>query len=95
MLLPSAASGIAVALILGIARAVGETLAIQVIGNATQFPSGLFAPTAALTTEIVTDMPGATAGTLLEHALFSMAFLLLVIAMILIVLVRFALRRRR
>ncbi|MDB5027119.1 MAG: phosphate transporter permease [Candidatus Eremiobacteraeota bacterium] len=95
VLLPSASSGLAVALILGIARAVGETLAIQmVIGNSTQFPKGIFAPTAALTTEIVTDMPGATAGTLLEHALFSMAFLLLLIAMVLIVLVRFALRRR-
>ena len=46
VMLPSASSGIAVALILGIARAVGETLAIQmVIGNATQFPTGLFAPT--------------------------------------------------
>jgi phosphate transport system permease protein len=95
VLLPSASSGIAVALILGIARAVGETLAIQmVIGNATQFPKGLFSPTAALTTEIVTDMPGATAGSLLEHALFSMAFLLLLIAMVLIVFVRFALRKR-
>jgi len=95
VLLPSASSGLAVALILGIARAIGETLAIQmVIGNATQLPLGIFAPTAALTTEIVTDMPGATEGTLLEHALFSMAFLLLLIAMLLIVFVRLALRRR-
>jgi phosphate transport system permease protein len=95
VLLPSASSGIAVALILGIARAIGETLAIQmVIGNATQFPPGLFAPTATLTTEIVTDMPGAAQGSLLEHSLFSMALLLLLIAMVLIVLVRFALRRR-
>lgn len=95
VLLPSASSGIAVALILGVARAVGETLAIQmVIGNSVQFPKGLFAPTATLTTEIVTDMPGATAGSLLEHSLFSMAFLLLLIAMVLIVFVRFALRRR-
>ena len=95
VLLPSASSGLAVALILGIARAIGETLAIQmVIGNATQFASGLFAPTAALTTEIVTDMPGATEGSLLEHALFSMALLLLLIAMVLIVCVRFALRKR-
>jgi phosphate transport system permease protein len=95
VLLPSASSGLAVALILGIARAVGETLAIQmVIGNATQLPRGLFAPTAALTTEIVTDMPGATQGSLLEHSLFSMALLLMLIAMILISLVRFVLRRR-
>ncbi len=95
VLLPSASSGLAVALILGIARAIGETLAIQmVIGNATQLVSSLFSPTAALTTEIVTDMPGATQGSLLEHSLFSMALLLLLIAMVLIVLVRFALRKR-
>jgi len=95
VLLPSARSGISVAVILGMARAIGETLAIQmVIGNATQFASGIFAPTAALPTEIVTDMPGATQGSLLEHALFSMALLLLLIAMVLILLVRFALRRR-
>jgi phosphate transport system permease protein len=95
VLLPSARSGLSVALILGIARAIGETLAIQmVIGNATQLPQGIFSPTAALTTEIVTDMPGATQGSLLEHVLFSMALLLLLIAMVLILLVRFALRRR-
>jgi len=95
VLLPSASSGIAVALILGIARAVGETLAVQmVLGNSTQFPMGIFAPTAALTTEIVIDMPGATQGSFLEHELFSMAFLLLLIAMVLILLVRFALRKR-
>ncbi len=95
VLLPSASSGLAVALILGIARAVGETLAIQlVIGNATAFPTGLFAPTATLTTVIVGEMPSATEGSLQEHALFSMALLLLLIAMVLILLVRFALRKR-
>ena len=95
VLLPSASSGLAVALILGIARAVGETLAIQlVIGNATVFPAGIFGPTATLTTVIVGEMPSATEGSLQEHALFSMAFLLLLIAMVLILLVRFALRKR-
>jgi phosphate transport system permease protein len=95
VLLPSASSGLAVALILGIARAVGETLAIQlVIGNATTFPAGIFGPTATLTTVIVGEMPSATQGSLQEHALFSMAFLLLIIAMVLILLVRFALRKR-
>jgi phosphate transport system permease protein len=95
VLLPSASSGLAVALILGIARAVGETLAIQlVIGNATAFPAGIFGPTATLTTVIVGEMPSATEGSLQEHALFSMALLLLLIAMVLILLVRFALRKR-
>ncbi len=95
VLLPSASSGLAVALILGIARAIGETLAIQlVIGNATAFATNIFGPTATLTTVIVGEMPSATQGTLQEHALFSMAFLLLVIAMILILIVRFTLRKR-
>jgi phosphate transport system permease protein len=95
VLLPSASSGIAVALILGIARAVGETLAIQlVIGNATAFPANIFGPTSTLTTVIVGEMPSATEGSLQEHALFSMALLLLLIAMVLILLVRLALRKR-
>jgi phosphate transport system permease protein len=95
VLLPSASSGLAVALILGIARAVGETLAIQlVIGNATAFPVNIFGPTSTLTTVIVGEMPSATEGSLQEHALFSMAFLLLIIAMVLILLVRLALRKR-
>jgi phosphate transport system permease protein len=95
VLLPSASTGLAVALILGIARAVGETLAIQlVIGNAVLFPAGIFGPTATLTTEIITEMPNAIQGSLQEDALFSMAFVLLLIAMVLILIVRFALRKR-
>ncbi len=95
VLLPAARSGITVAVILGIARAIGETLAVQmVIGNAAALPKGLLAPTAALTTEIVTDMGSAPTGSVLYHALFSMAFLLLLIAMALILGVRLALRRR-
>lgn len=94
VLLPAAKSGITVAVILGIARAVGETLAVQmVIGNAAALPKGLLSPTAALTTEIVTDMGSAPTGSVLYHALFSMAFLLLLIAMGLILAVRLALRR--
>lgn len=94
VMLPAARSGLTVAVILGIARAIGEALAVQmVIGNSAVLPKGLLAPTAALTTEIVTDMGSAQEGTVLYHSLFSMAFLLLLIAMALILAVRFALRR--
>lgn len=94
VLLPAARSGLTVAVILGIARAIGEALAVQmVIGNSAVLPKGLLAPTAALTTEIVTDMGSAQEGTVLYHSLFSMALLLLLIAMVLIVAVRLALRR--
>ena len=94
VVLPAARSGLTVAVILGIARAIGEALAVQmVIGNSAVLPKGLLAPAAALTTEIVTDMGSAQEGTVLYHALFSMALLLLIIAMLLIAGVRAALRR--
>jgi len=84
-----------VAVILGIARAIGETLAVQlVLGNAAVIPSSLLKPAAALTSEIIMDMGDAPDGSPFQHALFSMAFLLLLIAMALIVLIRIALRRR-
>jgi phosphate transport system permease protein len=95
VVLPTAKSGLAVAIILGVARAIGETLAVQmVIGNAVTLPTSLFSPTSALPTEIVIDMAGAAQGSPLQHALFSMAFLLLLIAMFLILGVKLALRKR-
>lgn len=95
VVLPTAKSGLAVAIILGIARAIGETLAVQmVIGNSASLPTGIFSATAALPTEIVLDMAGAAQGSPLQHALFSMAFLLLLIAMVLILGVKLALRKR-
>ncbi|GAC1354756.1 MAG: phosphate ABC transporter permease subunit PstC [Vulcanimicrobiaceae bacterium] len=95
VMLPAARSGLTVALILGVARAIGEALAVQmVIGNSAVLPRGLLNPTATLTTGIVTEMGSAQQGSVLQHSLFSMAFLLLLIAMALIVLVRVALRRR-
>ena len=94
VILPSARSGITVAIILGIARAIGETLAVQmVIGNAAILPKGLASPTASLTTEIITDMASAPTGSVLYHSLFAMAFLLLLVAMGLILAVRVAVRR--
>lgn len=95
VLVPSASSGLAVAVILGIARAIGETLAVQlVLGNAAVIPSSLLKPASALPSEIVMDMGDAPDGSAFQHAMFSMAFLLLLIAMGLIVLIRLALRKR-
>jgi len=95
VMLPAARSGLMVALILGIARAIGEALAVQmVIGNSAVLMKSLVSPTASLTTEIVTDMGSAPEGSILYHALFSMAFLLLIISMGLILVVRVALRRK-
>jgi phosphate transport system permease protein len=95
VLLPAASSGLAVAIILGIARAIGETLAVQmVIGNSPVMVSSLLSPTGALPAQIVIEMASAPQGSILQHALFSMALLLLFIAMSLIVLIRFVLRKK-
>jgi phosphate transport system permease protein len=95
VLLPAAGSGLTVAVILGVARAIGETMAVQlVIGNSPVLPGGFLHSASALPTQIVMDMGGAAQGSLLQHTLFSMAFLLLLIAMALIVAVRFALRSK-
>jgi phosphate transport system permease protein len=95
VLLPAASSGLTVAVILGIARAIGETMAVQlVIGNSPVVPRSFLSSASALPTQIVMDMGGAAQGSLLQHTLFSMALLLLVIAMGLILAVRFALRSK-
>ncbi len=95
VLIPSARSGLAVAIILGIARAIGETLAVQlVLGNAPVLVTSLLRPASAMTSEIVMDMADAPDGSAFQHALFSMALLLLLISMALIVLIRLALRKR-
>jgi ABC-type phosphate transport system permease subunit len=66
----------------------------MVLGNANRLPLGFLVPTAALPTEIVIDMAGATQGSLLQHVLFAMALLLLMIAMGLILLTKVTLARR-
>jgi len=80
--LPTAKSGIATAIILGIGRAIGETMAvIMVIGNATSLPSSILDPVRTLTTNIGIEM-GYASG---EHreALFATGVVLFVIIMIL------------
>lgn len=89
VLLPAASSGLLTALILGIGRAIGETMAVQmVIGNITQrIPPDLVTGAATMPSTIVTQLPEAA---LPEQrtALIMVAFLLLCITLSLIVLVR-------
>jgi phosphate transport system permease protein len=60
IVLPAAKSGIMAAILLGVGRAVGETMAvIMVAGNIPQMPS-MLKPVRFLTTAIVTEMSYAT-----------------------------------
>ena len=89
VVLPAAWRGVVGALLLGFARAAGETMAVQmVIGGARQLPRHLFAPTTTIATQLVTDMQNARPGTLASDALYAMALVLLAFSALLVVLTR-------
>ncbi len=83
---PSAISGITAAIILGIGRAVGETMAIlMVCGNAAIIPEPLwdvFTPIRTLTSTLGIEMGEVANGSPHYHALFGVAVLLLTITLI-------------
>lgn len=94
VLLPSAREGLLIAVILGMGRAIGETMAVQmVIGNARELAHSPFQRTSTLTTRIVTDT-GEASG-VFRSALFAQALVLLLLAMILIITIRMVSRRRK
>ena len=93
VLLPAAREGILVAVILGMGRAMGETMAVQmVIGNSRQLTFSLTKGTGTLTSRMVTDMGEATG--VFRSALFAQALVLLVLAMLLIIVIRVVTRKR-
>ncbi|QNA90906.1 phosphate ABC transporter permease subunit PstC [Massilia sp. Dwa41.01b] len=58
VVLPHARSGIVAAVILGAARAIGETMVVLVLcGNIVQMPSSVFDPVRTLTANIALEMP--------------------------------------
>lgn len=87
VLLPAAKIGIIDAIILGMGRAIGETMAVvMVAGNARVIPDGILKPFLTLTTVIVMDMPYAAG----DHrtALFGVAIVLFVISMLFVAAIR-------
>lgn len=88
VLIPAARNGIATGIVLGMARAIGETMAVvMVIGNVAQLPDTFFTPTAVLTSTIVSQIINVPFDSTWNYALYMMAFLLLMISLILIALV--------
>lgn len=93
VILPTAKSGIVAAVILGIGRAIGETMAvIMVLGNAVALPQSILDPVRTLTTNIGIEM-GYAAGSH-RQALFATGIVLFVIIMILNVTAQYIARKR-
>ena len=82
VLLPAAKSGIISAVVLGIGRAVGETMAVQmIVGNGSGYPTEAFVPFTTLTSNIVQNWGYAAPPE--QAALIADGFILLIIILIL------------
>ena len=88
IIFPTALPGIITAIILGIGRAIGETLAvIMVAGNVVQIPGSIFEPVRTLTTNIALEMGYATG--IHYSALFGTAVVLFIIIVILLIIANY------
>lgn len=93
-LVPAASSGIFTGVILGMGRAIGETLAVSfVIGaNANSFPIRFTSfypyvqlpPSSTITVQLLFDFAEAAPGSLNYHAIWTLAFILLLISFLLV-----------
>ncbi len=92
---PAAKSGIAAAIVLGVGRSIGEAMAvIMVSGNVANMPS-LFESVRFLTTAVSSEMSYATAGSLHQQALFSIALVLFLFIMLINATLNFFLKKNR
>ena len=94
VMFPAAKSGIIASIILGMGRAIGETMAvIMIAGNAAAIPRSLLDPVRTLTSNIALEM-GYAAG---EHreALFATGVILFIIIMVLNTIANLTSKRRK
>ena len=95
LLIPSALTGVLTAVVLGMTRAAGEALAVQmVIGNSPSMPAAITQPVTTLTSQITLDMGNTVFGEPWQDALWTMSLVLLVISISSVVLVRVINKRR-
>ncbi len=80
VIMPAAGSGISTAVILGMSRAIGETMTVlMVAGGSAMIPHSFFDPVRPMTAAIAAEMGEAAVGSPHYHALFAIALLLFLV----------------
>jgi phosphate transport system permease protein len=96
VIVPAAGSGISTGIILGMSRAVGETMTVlMVCGGAAVIPHTLFQPVRPMTATIAAEMGEAVFGSLHYHSLFAIGLVLFVITMFFNIIAELISRRFR
>ncbi|HEX9780467.1 MAG TPA: phosphate ABC transporter permease subunit PstC [bacterium] len=96
VLLPAARSGILAAVMLGIGRVIGETMAVMMVtGNAAVIPGTLLEPVRTMTATIAAEMGETVRGSAHYFALFAIGIVLFVISFVINVLADLFLHRER
>ena len=96
VMLPAASSGILAAVMLGIGRVIGETMAVMMItGNAALMPHSFLQPVRTLTATIAAEMGEAVIGSEHYFALFAIGIVLFVISFAINVTADLFLHKRR
>ncbi len=96
VIMPAAGSGISTAIILGMSRAVGETMTVlMVAGGAAVIPTGLWDPVRPMTATIAAEMGEAVMGSAHFSALFAIGLILFLITLIINILAEIVSRRFR
>jgi phosphate transport system permease protein len=95
VVLPSASSGMVAAVMLGIGRVIGETMAVMMItGNAAVIPKTLFQPVRTMTATIAAEMGETVQGSDHYFALFAIGIVLFVITFAINLFADFYLHRK-
>ena len=94
--LRAASSGIVAAVMLGIGRVIGETMAVMMVtGNAARIPTSIFQPVRTLTATIAAEMGEVVRGSDHYFALFAIGIVLFVITFLINLIADFALHRKK